>query len=206
MQDTQQLLRVLEVIVRFNGENPYMITPDRHIARELGLELEDVRGYMHLLAKRGLTRRADNLAGRGAVPTDEGRLALKTPDLLNTPALPATNYFDQRGQTVQHQYNAARDINFSTVQNAFQLVDELGKLKAEVRKAGDEQVIEGEIVDEAEHQLAKAITQAKKPVPDKKTIIEHLTSAKSVIEGATAATGLINAVTAAIDAVQNLLS
>ena len=39
--------------------------------------------------------------------------------------------FDQRGQRVTYQYNAAGDINFGAVQNRMDLVGELGKLQRE---------------------------------------------------------------------------
>lgn len=45
--------------------------------------------------------------------------------------------FDQRGQQVNYQYNAAGDINLDFVQNQTQLVEELGKLKAELSKAAE---------------------------------------------------------------------
>jgi hypothetical protein len=43
--------------------------------------------------------------------------------------------FDQRGQRVKWQYNAAGNINFGTVQNRNDLVCELQELKLESPKA-----------------------------------------------------------------------
>ena len=43
--------------------------------------------------------------------------------------------FDQRGQQVTYQYNAAGDINFGAVQNRMDLVGELGKLQREMTQA-----------------------------------------------------------------------
>jgi myo-inositol-1-phosphate synthase len=53
--------------------------------------------------------------------------------------------FDQRGQKVTYQYNAAGDINFGNVQNRADLISELKKLKDEISKAGEAEVIDAEI-------------------------------------------------------------
>jgi hypothetical protein len=43
--------------------------------------------------------------------------------------------FDQRGQRVTYQYNAAGDIHFGAMQNRMDLVGELGKLQRELTQA-----------------------------------------------------------------------
>jgi hypothetical protein len=48
--------------------------------------------------------------------------------------------FDQRGQQVNYQYNAAGDINLGSVQNQAQLIEELSKLKSELSEAAEAQV------------------------------------------------------------------
>ena len=112
--------------------------------------------------------------------------------------------FDQRNQNVNYQYNAAGAINFETVQNETELVAELEKLKQEFSKAGSAGVIDAEVVTDAEYQVTKAIQQAQKPQPDKKTIVDHLTSAKRVLDGITVATGMVTALVKAIALVQLL--
>ena len=89
--------------------------------------------------------------------------------------------FDMRGQRVTNQYNAGRDMNFGAVQTTEDLIT-------------------------AFEQLNEQFTQAKKPDPDKKTIVDHLTTAKTLLEGVTAAGGLVTALTAAIQIVQKLFS
>ncbi len=114
--------------------------------------------------------------------------------------------FDMRGQNVTNQYNAGHDINFGAVQTPMDLITELEKLKAdfvEVREIG---IVSGDIATDAEYQVTKAIQQAKKPEPNKKTILDHLSTAKTIIEGCTAATGLVTTLVNAIEAVHKLFS
>lgn len=112
--------------------------------------------------------------------------------------------FDQRGQHVSYQYNAAGDINFGAVQNRMEVVGELAKLQAELRQAIQTGLFDEEVATDADYQLTKAVQQAKKPEPDKKTILEHLSGAKALIEGVAAASGLVNALTKAAEVVQQL--
>jgi hypothetical protein len=110
--------------------------------------------------------------------------------------------FDQRGQRVTYQYNAAGDINFGAVQNRMDLVGELGKLQREMTQARQAGVFDEGVATDAEYQLTKAVQEAKKPAPDKPTLLNHLTSAKTLVEGVTAAGSLVTALTKAAELVQ----
>ncbi|MEG4233566.1 hypothetical protein QUA40_15830 [Microcoleus sp. Pol11C3] len=112
--------------------------------------------------------------------------------------------FDQRGQKVNYQYNAAGDINFATVQNQADLVNELEKLKFEITKAGDAQVIDAEIVTDVQYQIQKAVDQSKKPEPNKNAILEHLIQAKEFIKNLAEAGGIVTGIMKAIELVQQL--
>lgn len=211
MQDAreQQLLHVLKAIAELQEQHPSIRTTDAEISQMLGMAMDEVHGYMDLLEERGWTDPKNARANRGAYLTRPGRIALRDPSLLNTTrGTTIHSYFDQRGQQVTYQYNAAGDINFAAVQNRVDLIGELEKLKAEVTRAGQAQVIDAEVVTDAEYQLTKAIQQAKKPEADKKTILAHLNTAKSVVvaTGATAAAvpGLIDGIQKAIEAMQKL--
>lgn len=106
--------------------------------------------------------------------------------------------FDQRHQNVNYQYNAAGDINLDSVQNIVELVTELEKLKGEFSKAGNAGAIDAEIVTDAEYQITKAIQQTQRAEPNKKTIVDHLTSAKKLIDGITVAGGMATSLAKAI--------
>lgn len=112
--------------------------------------------------------------------------------------------FDMRGQKVTNQYNAGRDINFGTIQSPIDLIAELEKLKGELARAKDDGFISEETVVDAEYQVTKAVQQIKKPEPDKKSILDHLITAKAFIENATAISGLVTALASAIEVVHKL--
>jgi hypothetical protein len=110
--------------------------------------------------------------------------------------------FDQRGQQVTYQYNAAGDVNFGAVQNRLDLVGELGKLQRELTQARQAGVFDEGVATDAEYQLTKAVQEAKKPAPDKKTMLDHLSHAKTLVEDVAAAGGLVTALTKAAELVQ----
>ena len=112
--------------------------------------------------------------------------------------------FDQRGQKVNYQYNAAGDINFGSVQNKLGIVPELQKLQSEVKKATESGAFDDEIAIDVESKIRKAIVQAQKPKPDKKTTLDYLGEAKALIEGIASAAGLVTALTQAVEMVRRL--
>ena len=99
--------------------------------------------------------------------------------------------FDQRGQRVTYQYNAAGNINISGVTDRADLADELEKLRAEVSRARESGALQQETATDAEHQMIEAIQQTRKPQPDKKSLLDHVNTAKSLIDGATTASGAV---------------
>ena len=109
--------------------------------------------------------------------------------------------FDQRGQNVNYQYNAAGDINISSVQSINDFTKQLENLQAELKKARDSKVIDQEKSVEAEYHLLQATKELKKEEPDPKTIIDHLNEAKAFIEGVTSAAGLVTALAQAAELV-----
>jgi len=75
----------------------------------------------------------------------------------------------------------------------------------ELDRAKEKGVFEDEEVAlDTEVHLKKALIQAKKPEPDKKSILDHLNEAKALIEGVTAAAGLVGAFATAAQLVQKL--
>lgn len=98
--------------------------------------------------------------------------------------------FDQRHQKVNYQYNAAGNINFDRVESREDVISILEKIKAELASAASAEVIDAEIVTDADYQITKAIQQSQKAEPNKKSILEHLKAAKEVVEGV-ASTGEI---------------
>ena len=112
--------------------------------------------------------------------------------------------FYQQGQQVQRQYNAGRDMNFVSVQTPEELGTALEQLNYELGNAKDAGALPEETATDAQYQVTKAVQQAKKPNPDKKSITDYLTTAKTLIESLSATSGLVSAVAAAIEAVHKL--
>ncbi|HAX80448.1 MAG TPA: hypothetical protein DCY88_32580 [Cyanobacteria bacterium UBA11372] len=112
--------------------------------------------------------------------------------------------FDQRGQKVTYQYNAAGNINLSAVQNRADFVSELEKLKTEITKAREAEIIDVEVATDVNYHIEKAVQQANKPEPSKNTILDHLTKAKDLIQGVAEAGGIVTALMKVAELVQNL--
>jgi hypothetical protein len=114
--------------------------------------------------------------------------------------------FDQRGQQVGYQYNAEGDINFNTAQSSGDLVAALEKLQREFLKAKQAGIIDGEVTTDVEYHITKAVQLSKKADPEKKTIIDHLNTAKAIIGDITLASALTTALVDAIESVRRLFS
>lgn len=113
--------------------------------------------------------------------------------------------FDQRGQHVTYQYNAAGNVNIGAARNVEEFVTELGKLRDEIDRAGASGVLETEVALDTKYQLDKAAQQARKAVPDKETLVDHLATAKELIAQVGDAAGLVTGLVQAIDKVRVLL-
>jgi len=103
---------------------------------------------------------------------------------------------------VNYQYNSAGNINFGAVQNRTDLVSELEKLKSEIAKARDANVIDAEIATDVEYQITKATQQASKPEANKKSILEHISGAKDLLKGIVEAGGIVTGLVKATELVQ----
>jgi hypothetical protein len=118
--------------------------------------------------------------------------------------------FDQRGQTVQYQYNAAGNVNFSSVQNRDELVTQLNNLLVELTKAAGQKAIGEEEAVQAKCELELAIVQAKKPEAKPGPILQYLEKARGIVEsvaGTSAAVGgLISAIKEAAGTVARIFS
>lgn len=115
-------------------------------------------------------------------------------------------YFDQRGQKVNNQYNIVGDVNFSTVRNTVEYIGELEKVKAALQKAAHENIIEAEVVVDANYQIDKAIQKASKPDAKRKEVIDHINEAKTLIESVSAASGLVTGLITAAEMAQKFFS
>ena len=116
-------------------------------------------------------------------------------------------YFDQRGQRVEHQANIVGNVgelNMGAVSDRVELVGKLERLKGLLAETASDQSIDEETVTDVDYQLSKAIGAAKKPEPEKSTILGHLGQAKALLQTAGAAAGVITALAQAVEGVQRL--
>ena len=109
--------------------------------------------------------------------------------------------FDQREQKVNYQYNAAGNINLGEVQNQKDIAAELQKLLQEIENAVESGALDKEVAVDVKATLEKAILQAEKPAPDKKTIADYLKEAKDFMENIAAVSGIVAGLTKAIEVV-----
>jgi hypothetical protein len=112
--------------------------------------------------------------------------------------------FDQRGQQVTYQYNAAGDINIGAVQDRAELVGEFHKLKGELDKAAGGGALEPTVAMDAKDQLDKAAQQADRPMPNKNVLVGYLTTAQELLTETTAVAGLVAGLAQVIEKVRVL--
>jgi hypothetical protein len=107
--------------------------------------------------------------------------------------------FDQRDQHVYSQNNAARDIYIETnsinkVQDIGEFIHELQKLKSQLSKAGEDKIIDAELVTDVDYELASAIQEAKKPDANKDSVLTPMKRAENLLGKASGTTEFITAI------------
>jgi ATP-dependent exoDNAse (exonuclease V) alpha subunit len=76
------------------------------------------------------------------------------------------------------------------------------KLQRELTTAVQAGLFDEETATDAPYRLTKAVQEARKLAPDKRTLLDHLSGAKSLVESVAAAGGLVTALTKAAELVQ----
>ena len=112
--------------------------------------------------------------------------------------------FDQRGQKVNYQYNAAGDISFDAIRHAEEFLQELRKLRLELDRAVEASALDRKTAIEVLCRLDKALLEAQDPRPSRKAIEKYLAEAKSLIEGLASAAGLVVGLVQAADVVKRI--
>jgi hypothetical protein len=101
---------------------------------------------------------------------------------------------------------AGLDLTFEAVQSPQEFLQQLERLKETIVSAGEIHILSEETAIDTEAAVRKAIGQAKNPTPDKKSLLEYLSTAKSLVKGIEGADGLVANLASAIEAVQKLFS
>jgi hypothetical protein len=90
------------------------------------------------------------------------------------------------------------------VQSQADLVAQLEQLKEQFTQAKAAGLLSEQTANDATSQVTQAVQQASTPAPDKKSILDHLTTAKALLEDAAAASGLVTALVSALEAVHQV--
>ena len=107
--------------------------------------------------------------------------------------------FDQRGQQVINQNNAAGNISVGQISSKEELVEQLRALASKAGKAKQElQLSEGQSTDVKEN-IEKAAIEIEKSQPNKSFVKNFLNNAQGALVGVTAATELASTLNRCID-------
>ncbi|MHC5719265.1 MAG: hypothetical protein ACYTX0_46225, partial [Nostoc sp.] len=87
-----------------------------------------------------------------------------------------------------------------TIQNTNDFIRELQKVKTELSKASNAQIIDAEIVTDADYEIATAIQEAKKETPNKNLVLKAIERAKNLLSKSAGAVELVTALISLIAA------
>lgn len=130
--------------------------------------------------------------------------------IYNNPQGGSVATFDQREQQVYSQNNAARDIyiegntSIGKVQDTAEFIRELQKLKNQLFKAGEAQIIDAELVTDVDYELASAIQEARKLDPNKESVLKPMEKAKNLLSKASGVTEFVTVIINLIAAAMTL--
>jgi hypothetical protein len=123
-----------------------------------------------------------------------------------------TQFHQEHQQVSGQQQNAGNDIHnsnqsltFGTLQSAADLPALLTQLQSAITQATADGTLPKKTGIDARAALEKAVVEVEEPKPDKKSLLDYLTTTKSLIEGIAAAGGLIPSIVTAIEAVHKVL-
>lgn len=106
-----------------------------------------------------------------------------------------TTNFDQRGQTVSYQYNAAGNINVNGVQDVADLIEQLGLLKVELQRAHNAELVDDLTESRIKNLILEALEESKKPHPEKVAVIGYLKRGAELLSAISATSELATAFT-----------
>lgn len=110
--------------------------------------------------------------------------------------------FDQRGQQVNYQYNAAGDINIHQVQDRNDLIKEIEKLRQEIGRAKDGNAIPSDTATEADYHILQAKKEVQKATPNEHSFQNHITNAVILLKDIATVAGLVSALNDLMQLVQ----
>lgn len=170
MNKTEALSKILEAIIRLQ-QHPSRSVADHEIAADVGLDLQEVQDYLALMEESGLVKLAKTFGGCSAIPTAQGRVALKDPAYMQQDTSSGDRFYmtgDFRGAILNIK-SKLQDVNqtIGSMPHADQsLKDELQSLIDQLNEALQQvpatQIEEAEAVAETAKELVETAT-AEKP-------------------------------------------
>ncbi len=123
-----------------------------------------------------------------------------------------TQFHQEHQQVFGQQQNAGNDItnsNQSLTSGAVQSAADLPALLTQLQSAVAQAIADGTLPRktgiDANAALEKAVVEVEEPKPDKKSLLDYLTTAKSLIESIAAVSGLVPSIVTAIETVHKVL-
>lgn len=111
--------------------------------------------------------------------------------------------FDQKGQYVQYQFNAAGDINIDSINSTEHIATELAKFRAEIDKAKIANAISEEIATKSQDYLLEAERQVKKSKLS--SVLSAIGKAIDILKSTASMAGLVTSLTKLAKVVKNLI-
>lgn len=139
-------------------------------------------------------------------PPTEAVRELVSVVIYNNPRGGDMSYFDQRGQSVGYQFNAAGNINIDGVGTVEQFAEQLAQLRSEISTAASAGAIPEEASVEAQHEVLEASRELNSEHPEPEIISSHLGRAKELLGDFQAAVSLVAVLAKAADLVSGLLT
>lgn len=128
---------VLDIIDVLEKRTPGTYIDDSAIARELGLEIQDIRDRIEILESEGRVKTANTLGGYNVILTARGRLALRYPG-ANLSAIvrdhDSSSYIAQTNPSLSVLFLAADPSNLSRLQISLEFREIHESLKMALRR------------------------------------------------------------------------
>jgi hypothetical protein len=119
--------------------------------------------------------------------------------IYNNPQGDSMSVFDQRGQKVEYQYNAAGNINIEKVNSPTTYAAELDKFQDEISESERTGIINKETAIEIKYYLLSASKEAKAEKPNKEILSTNLEKVMDILKNISTLVGLATSVAKLIE-------
>ena len=173
-------LTVIPIINKYVGEQgSYFIELEYPVYRQ---DFEKILDTVKNRLLKFVIKIDENWDFKSDKPTKDQLSDLFSVVIYNIQSGGAMSVFDQRGQKVKYQYNAAGDINVNSIQSIQDLTKQLENLQVELKKARDAKAIDQDKAVEAEYHILQATKETKKKKPNKKTFVDSMNKARGFLQ------------------------